>query len=408
MNDLQIQKEKMIDTMYNLGYSDDTVKKYRLRIDKYISYLEANLFEASKETADSFCTFIIETSDLVRSKTNYLKETKCFIYKFVRFIEDGYLTYREPHKSFKFNGIYGESINQFLDEELKILSSVTVTGYKAPLYQFQNYLISNGITELNSKCISDFFLDFSRKNKSQHAYYRLSTVMKKYLRFLFSRRIISDDLSEFVPKVRYIRSSELPSVYTDDEIKSILNSIDRTSDIGKRNYAMLTLAVFLGLRCSDIINLKFENINWEKSTINLKMVKTKKDITLPLLPEIGNAILDYLQYGRRKCDIDYVFISGRGAIAPVSSSTFYNVVKNHIRKAGIKTSNRKEGPHTLRHSLATRLLKQGEPLPLISEALGHSDTQVTTVYTSIDFESLKACALEVLPIKSQAYDSEVF
>lgn len=166
---------------------------------------------------------------------------------------------------------------------------------------------------------------------------------------------------------------------------------------------MITLAVYLGLRAGDIVNLKFNNIDWENNLIKLTMGKTDKEIILPLLPEVGNALLDYIKNARRKCDLKQIFVSSKGVCKPIKSSALNHAVHHYISLSNIETKNRKRGPHALRHSLATRMLKQGQPLTIISETLGHSDTQVTTIYTSIDFDSLKQCALDVLPIKSIVY-----
>lgn len=168
---------------------------------------------------------------------------------------------------------------------------------------------------------------------------------------------------------------------------------------------MISLAVYLGLRAGDIVNLEFSNIDWENNLIKLTMSKTSKEITLPLLPEVGNALLDYIKNSRRQCDLKHVFVSANGAYSKIKSSTLYYRIKYYINLSKVDIKNRKCGPHALRHSLATRMLKQGQPLPVISETLGHSDTQITTIYTSVDYDSLKHCALDVLPIKSNAYIS---
>ena len=227
--------------------------------------------------------------------------------------------------------------------------------------------------------------------------------MKKLLFYLFENKYTIENLVKFIPKAKYIRAKELPSTYTNTEITALLSVIDRNSSTGKRDYAMISLAVYLGLRAGDIVNLKFENIDWERNLITLIMSKTDKVISLLLLPDVGNAILDYLKNSRRKCSLKEIFISINGKISPVTSSTLYNHISDYLKMADIDTSNRKKGPHALRHSLVTRMLKQGQPLPVISEALGHTDSQVTTIYTSIDFNSLKDCALEILPLKSPLY-----
>lgn len=407
MEKLQLQKEMMIDLMYNLDYSEGTIKKHLLRIDQFINFLNTNSLSACKESADQFCSYQTNHSTRAINKDYYLQESKRVIHKFIRFIEDGFITTREPSLSYNFSGVHSNYMNQFIESESLKLKPSTLSTYKHHLCLLQVYLSDNNIQALTPNCISEYFLEFSRSNPHPYAFYHLTTVMKKYLNFLFSNDFTSNNLSHSVPKAKYQRSNRLPSVYNKEEIKKILNTIDRTSSIGKRNFAMISLAVYLGLRCGDIVNLKFENIDWQKKVIKLTMSKTEKDIELPLLPELGNAILDYLKKGRRSCKLDNVFISDKGPVSTIKSAALYGVVKRSINKTNIDINNRKVGPHSLRHSLATRLLNNGESLPVISAVLGHSDSQVTTIYTSINFDSLKHCALEVPPLISTAYECEV-
>lgn len=283
----------------------------------------------------------------------------------------------------------------------------TLNTYTRHMFLFHNYLKSNDIQDFTPNCIVAYFLDFSNSKPHPHATYHLATVLKKYFKYLYEKGTTGKDLSISIPKVKYVRSKELPSVYSQEEIEKIMNTIERNSNIGKRNYAMLSLAVFLGLRCGDIVNLKFTDIDWKNSIIKLTMSKTQKDIILPLLPEVGNSILDYLKNGRRICELENIFITDKGPISSFSRGTLYAIVKTCINKTDINIKQRKQGPHSLRHSLATRLLNNGEPLTVISETLGHANSQVTTVYTSIDFNSLKDCALEVPNLKSKIYGYEV-
>ena len=115
------------------------------------------------------------------------------------------------------------------------------------------------------------------------------------------------DFSEFFETLRVRKEERIPSFYNKDEVATIENSIDRSGSVGKRNYAILLLATRLGLRASDIAALSFNNIDWDKNLITLIMQKTGKIIELPLLPEVGNAIIAYLKYGRPKSILPQVF-----------------------------------------------------------------------------------------------------
>lgn len=194
----------------------------------------------------------------------------------------------------------------------------------------------------------------------------------------------------------YQRNSHIPSAYPKSDVKKILEAVDRANPNGKRDYAILLLASELGLRSSDIRNLKFSNLHWEKNTIELTMSKTGKEITLPLLENIGMAIIDYLKYGRPHTDLDIIFLRHISPIQQLSASGVTRIVSRYIYKSGIEVKpGQRKGPHALRHSLASALLEENIPLPIISEILGHSDSRTTEIYLKIDIKQLRNCALEV-------------
>lgn len=142
--------------------------------------------------------------------------------------------------------------------------------------------------------------------------------------------------------------------------------------------------------------MKFDNINWEKCIIDIKQMKTGKSLALPLLPEIGNAIIDYLKYARPKSEEPYVFLTERPPHGPFPAGNIITqLVQRAFIKAGINIKNRKYGPHSLRHSLAFRLLEENTILPVISEVLGHEKTDSTRYYLRIDLQSMKQCRLDV-------------
>lgn len=403
MEQLYVQKEKMLNLMESIGFSDCVIKKNRLIIDRYIEYLNQHNHELNFESTKLFCDYYYTTYSKSRSKEYCEAKTRQVIYRFIRFIETGEINSRRVPKSAELIGIYSKPFNLFIEDERGKIKYSTLRNYIQAVLEFNEYLNSNNVLIITSESIIDYFLTFAKNNTHPHAFYHRTIVIRKLLVFLYNNKYLSSNLSKSVPYARFQRPKELPSTYSSEEISKILNSIDRNSKIGKRNYAMITLAVYLGLRAGDIVNLKFNNIDWENNLICLEMNKTNKGIKLPLLPEVGNAILDYIKNGRRQCDLEQIFVSGNGACSPIKSSALNHAVHNYISLSKIDTKNRKCGPHALRHSLATRMLKQGQSLPVISEVLGHGDTQVTTIYTSIDFDSLKQCALNVLPIKSSVY-----
>ena len=220
--------------------------------------------------------------------------------------------------------------------------------------------------------------------------------LRLFLSFLHDKNITATDLSLVVPKNSYRSCEKLPSLYTKDEVEKLLESVDRKSPMGKRDYAILLTAARLGLRASDLSGLTFSEIKWTENRISLVQHKTKKRIELPLLNDVGAAIIDYLKYGRPKSDSEYVFLRTQTPCTRLTAKSMYNISKRYFAIAEIENKEkRKQGAHALRHSLAARLLENKTPLYVITEIFDHNSLETTQEYIRIDTQTLRQCALPV-------------
>jgi len=311
---------------------------------------------------------------------------------------------RKPPK--ELNGAIGKTMKDFIDFKTTIysLSNATVTNYKIYLHAFNCFLNERRIRSVHRITLLEILQFVGGLNPQRPAARHVALcILRGYIQYLFERGLVSTDYSKKIPSDNYKQQPKLPSTFTKEEIERFISSIDRGNPKGKRDYAMFLLALKLGLRSSDIANLKFENISWQTNEFIFEQKKTGKSVTLPVLPEVGNAIIDYLKYGRPQSNENYCFlqiVSPHGKITPHDIA---NAVQLYLKRAHIDLKNRKHGPHVLRHSFASGLLDQTTPLPVISEALGHSSTMSTMFYLRIDTSSLKQCALEVPSIPFSFY-----
>jgi len=217
-----------------------------------------------------------------------------------------------------------------------------------------------------------------------------------FFSFLYERGYIVDDLAPKIPKVRTSRNASIPYVWSKDDIKKLLYAIDRADPKGKRDYAILLIAIRLGLRIGDIRSLKKSSIDWNRKTINLKMAKTGQPIELPLLKDIGWAIIDYLQNGRPATNSECLFVRHRAPFNAFGDRNGFNKeLHRYILKAGLNVpGGQRHGMHSLRSTLAGNMLEIKSPLPIISEVLGHQSVNTTSIYLKIDIEGLRKCALD--------------
>ena len=208
-----------------------------------------------------------------------------------------------------------------------------------------------------------------------------------------------ESLGKVITVIRTNKHERLPSFYSQEEVKQILDSVDRSSRQGKKDYLIILLAAQLGIRTSDIRCLKLDHIKWESNTIEFPQQKTKKYIKLPINEPLKFAILDYLKNSRANVAIsgaDHLFIRTRAPHEPYSENNrFTGRISLYFQKSGVQIKGKHHGLHSLRHSLASQLLKQLTPITSIANVLGHNSLEATKRYIQIDIDQLRIVALEV-------------
>ena len=242
--------------------------------------------------------------------------------------------------------------------------------------------------------LSDFVS--SRDHLKPKTVLGIVSYVRSFLRFLTVRGILRKDLSAELPKIRVPRDATIPSVWDQELIVRLLDAVDRSSAKGKRDYAILLLACRLGLRAGDIRTLKLDNLRWAESTIEITQAKTDAALILPLTNEVGEALIDYLTSGRPKTTHREVFLKVKPPFDPFKENNHLYDIVNYWRWLARITfrSPQKRGLHSLRHTLASRLLEKGTPLPTISEILGHTSLESTRIYAKVDVEALRGVALD--------------
>jgi integrase/recombinase XerD len=277
------------------------------------------------------------------------------------------------------------------------LSPKTINQVRINVEKFATYLNNTGIKEFSEVSAADlegYIQTLSKYEKGSIAY--ALRVLKRLCEYAYKKGVHPIDLTFAIPVIHYDKRSRIPSTFTANEVKLILDTIDRGSPVGKRNYAIILLAAKLGIRSGDIRNLKLENLKWDTQRIELIQEKTGQLLNLPILGDVGFALIDYLKYGRPQTDLKYVFLRHNAPHVKMSATGLYDIIIRCIRLAKIHIPpGKKHGLHALRHSLASTLLEEKTPLVVISEILGHIDSNTTGAYLKIDITRLRMCSLEV-------------
>ena len=285
---------------------------------------------------------------------------------------------------------------RYYDEGSTRWADTTLYLHKQNIERFLEYLESQCVLKFSAlafKHVNSYILSLA--GYSQATVKGMVQTVRQFCKFLYLNGYTKTSIGEQVEPVRIRRQAALPSIWPRDLVFKLLSAIDRGNPSGKRDYAILLLVARLGIRIGDVNRLKFENIDWQKKTLSFTQSKTNHPITLPMLLDVGWAIIDYVQNGRPKLDFPFIFLTHAAPIKPYSDDNhLHATIKKHLRLAGLAlTKTQKQGMHSLRHTLANRMLQNYEPLSSISAALGQESPDSASIYLRTDIEQLRECAL---------------
>lgn len=314
------------------------------------------------------------------------------IYILDSFLDNGLILYSKNQESkeiFHVSPLWKKAEAFFDDLKNKDRKDTTIVMYQKDIHRFISHLYQIGVNSFDS-VTDEIVLNFIEGQKERR---HLISSIRVFALFLYYNGLVGRDFGFCIRRDGFVSGEKLPSVYTNEEIHIIEQSINQASAIGKRDYAMVLLMSRLGMRTSDVCQLKFNNLDWDNNKIRFVQFKTGNPLELPLLKDVGEAIINYLKYGRPKSDLPYVFLTAHSPYREVSR--YSSNVQKIITDSGVTVNGRKHGTHSLRHSLASQMLANGVPLPIISASLGHSNTQTTMDYLRIDTKQLVKCELDV-------------
>ena len=212
-----------------------------------------------------------------------------------------------------------------------------------------------------------------------------------FLRYLQAQGWCGASLVAAVPRIAHWRLSSLPKALSEDQVREFLATFDRSQATGLRDYAMALCQIVLGLRVSEVANLRLDDFNWRTGEVRINAGKVLRTHELPLPVQVGNALVRYLRDGRPATRCRNVFVRHRGACgAPVSTAVIRGAMR--LAYAKMRGGTHWGGTHILRHTAATRMLQHGASLKEIADVLGHRSIQTTTIYTKVDLRRLTAVA----------------
>lgn len=283
-------------------------------------------------------------------------------------------------------------------EHVRGLAESTCKEHRATAAEFLDFVgFDRDDTRLQALGAGDLesFLRTVSPRLSRASLQHVVGYLRSFLRFLAGRGLVVSGLDTRIDTPRLYRGERLPRTVPWDLVRRFLATIDRSTPMGRRDFAMFLLMATYGLRTCEVAALRLEDIRWRVSRLHVPRSKTGTPLVLPLTEEVGAALIDYLRHGRPNVSHRQAFLRVRAPGGPLGPTAVTEAFRAWVHRSGLPIAN--HGSHCLRHSLAVHLLRQGAPLKAIGDLLGHRSAESTCVYLRLHVEDLRDVALDLPP-----------
>jgi integrase/recombinase XerD len=285
-----------------------------------------------------------------------------------------------------------QAYQRYLREE-RLLAEATIANYVPLIRLFLRARFGVRPVKLSDLCARDVVQFVQKQARILHLRRAklLTTALRSFLRYACYLGDARLDLATVVPCVANWSMPSIPRGIASSQVRRLLGQIDRSTAVGRRDYAILLLLARLGLRSGEVASLELEDIDWKAGCLHVRGKSGRRN-QLPLLKDVGDAIVDYLRHGRPASHSRRVFLRARAPVRGfLGQSTVGTIVRHALLRHGIEAPTR--GAHQFRHGLATEMLRQGASLADIGELLGHKSPETTKIYTKVDLDALRTLAL---------------
>lgn len=385
-------KNNFIEFLKGKGYRDSTLAGFSNKIDNLYSFLKDNNLSLNKEGIDLYFAYVEKRN----IKKHSIDLIKCAISRFNDFINGEYIPYHPYNQAIlpPISDVNKKLLDDYIDKCIKDGNKPPTIKQKiVTITRFINECekIANDIKVVDGEILSEILTVFYSGRVIEWP------IISNFLLYLFKDGNLKINLSLLIPKTK--SKQVIPTVYSADEIKRIEETIDVSTFKGKRDKAALLLASRLGVRVSDIVNLELNNFDFKNNQLSFIQVKTDNPISLPIVNDLKEALLDYIKEREKiNTSSNKLFIRARLPFDSLNKGSALDyALSEYFKKAGIDTSNRKHGLHSLRSSLASSMVNDNVPYEIVRKVLGHSDDNVIKHYARLDIEELRKCALKVPP-----------
>ena len=324
-------------------------------------------------------------------RPKHLFEVQNPIRQMLRLALEGRITPDRQQKAYLFEA-EAPGFLEYLRTERGLRES-TVRHYLDALSRLGNYLKRVSVTslrELSPALLASFVVD-TAPALSRTSRRNICGELRVFLKFCHREGIVAKDLTAAVEMPQMYRLADVPRSITWDEVRRMLEVVDRRAAQGRRDYAILLLLVTYGLRAHEVANLTLDDIEWKHERLHIPDRKAGHSTAYPLASVVAEALIDYLKHGRPETADRHLFFRNVAPRIPISNHAVSSCVASYLHRAGIKVH--RAGSHTLRHTCVQRLIDQEFPLKTIGDYMGHRSPVSTQIYTKVALASLREVAM---------------
>lgn len=344
----------------------------------------------------TYCRKYFNKDIFAETRTNLSVLEKRYLLAFNRLIKSSngeIIKKRNLHyyRDFALNEQLSGLLEGYISKAIVDANSETTINNKK--MRIKKFIIDIDFANINSHKIKQY-LEEKKRSQRNVSYVIETRLIRNFLVYCYEKKAISREILLAWPdKMSNNYAKDIPSIYSNDEIKELLKASKNyiNEDNHLRNYAILVLITYSGIRISDVVSLKINDIDWRNNNISFIQQKTKRKHCIPLIPEIGNALINYL-INERKAGSMYLFTKEDGN--KMISASVTTIINNYFCISPIEIENRHYGPHSLRHSIATNLINKSIDAFSVANVLGHSNINCVGIYAKVDLINLRKCVLE--------------
>jgi integrase/recombinase XerD len=281
---------------------------------------------------------------------------------------------------------------EFLVQE-RGLRPASVNAYRHHLDRFEDYLRRievESLRDLSPAILSAFIVERAGTGLAKSTVRDSAGVLRVFLRYAHREGAVPVDLSEAVGWPQVYRLASVPRSITWDEVNRVLAGVDRRTEAGKRDYAILLLLVTYGLRGREVAELTLDDIDWRRERLRIPERKAGHSTAFPLSRVVGEALLDYLRNGRPETTDRRVFLRAVAPRKPIGPAGVSSRARHYLLKVGVDVP--RPGSHTLRHTAVQRLVDADFDLKSIGDFVGHRSARSTEIYAKVAIEALREVA----------------